>query len=88
MKLQDAIIKWSDTGCVELDLKKAIKYFNKKSIISKWHNEYTLCRYTHKNNLVLKVTITEQNAKYLIQKLNLVEIRSTIFVHGSTFKLK
>ena len=75
------------TGHCEVDMPKAIKYFTDKCFISRWHDNYTLVRTTHKRCLSLKVQIKKQDALELIKKLNLVEINSVAFRNASTFRV-
>ena len=93
MTLNDCIVTSPSTGECEINLDIAEKYFNNKSMISEYRGittdeptKYTLIRYTHKVNRVLKVEISESDALDLIKRLNLLELRNSFFHRGSTWK--
>ena len=88
MTLDDCVTDAPSTGECKIDLDIAEKYFNKKSLISEYNGVYRLIRFTHKYNVVLKVTISEKDAKELTERLDLVMIPNGIFAKASTYKLK
>jgi hypothetical protein len=87
-RLNDCIKDCPSTGPVALDMTKALKLFTKRCFISKYSEEYRLYRVTHKRMFSMKVTISEEDAKELIEKLQLVEHKSGTFKYGSTFLMK
>jgi len=85
--IDESIIKAPLSGMCEIDVEKAIKYFNNKCVIYKYKDTYTLVRTTHNNKrIVLKVKIKESDAKEIIKRNCLIELPDFIFKHGSTFK--
>ena len=76
------------TGLCEIDLDIAIKTFTNRCFISRWNNEYQLCRKKYKHIYAMKISISESDAKELIQKLDLIEEKSPIFRSGFTYYLK
>jgi len=88
MELRDTLITTPSIDICSIDIEKAVECFNKRCSISRWNNEYRLCE----TNLdftehILKVTISEEDAKKLIEKLSLIENKSDIFKNASTFRL-
>lgn len=84
MILNNCITEFHDTGPCPIDIEKAVKCWTKRCIISKWKDEYRIIRYTHKTNVAMKVTISSEDAKILIEKLDLHELPSGLN-SGSTF---
>lgn len=80
MKLSDAITDYKDTGICGIDVDKVCKCF-RLSTISRWHDQYRLVNLRAK----VKVTISKEDAEAIIQKLNLVDVKSGIFANASTF---
>jgi hypothetical protein len=87
MRLNDCIIDCPLTGECKIDLPIALKTFDKRCSISKWHDEYTLVRSIYKQCHSMKIKISENDALSLITELQLVEIKSLIFRNASTFIL-
>ena len=88
MTLNNAVIEYNSTGICKIDLALAIKHFTNKSCIhmDKRSKTYRLRRFTHKQNEVLKVEISEDQALELINKLNLIEFHNAFFRNLSTFR--
>ena len=84
MKLSDGIIDCPLSGICQINLDKIIKCFGKETTIVRWHQEYRLINKFAK----VKIKISIVNAKTLIEKLNLIEVKSAIFGNASTFMLK
>jgi len=82
------IIDFNEIGLCIIDVDKAVKGWTEKCSISRWHNKYRLIRIKYKKVIALKIKITEEQAKELINKLDLVEIKSETFTNGSTYRLK
>ncbi|MGL5126370.1 MAG: hypothetical protein ACRC6U_10400 [Fusobacteriaceae bacterium] len=85
------IKKYNETGVCEVDLPLVVKEWDSpRWTIQQWRDEFRL----HKKDLrsktrwLLKVEISEKDAKYLIKKLNLVKIKSSIFRNAFTWKSK
>ena len=87
----EAIIKHKDTENIEIDLTKAVKYFDDRCCISKWISdktlEYRLIR-TFRGHPQTKVGISNNDAEFLIKELKLLEVKNRIFRSGSTFYTK
>jgi len=88
MTLNDCVINYCETGECKLDLIKALKLFDVKCFISRYYNEYMLVRIRNKRSVALKIRIHEDDAKYLIKKLKLIEVRSATFRDASTFTIE
>ena len=88
MILNHCIIKFESTGICHIDMKKALKSFTKRCLISKYHEKYTLCRITHKRHFSMKAAISIEVARTLIDRLDLVEHKSAVLRYGSTFLMK
>ena len=84
MRLREAIINCPSTGICEIDLDKAVRCFGKLGFISRWHDEYTLVN----TRAGVKVAISKDDAMRLVELLDLVELKSGIFAHGSSFVRK
>lgn len=86
------ITKFEITGECEIDVKKVVKAWNDRFVISQWHDEFTLCRHAKnagnftKTNL--KVRISKQQAKELIVELDLFPNLSEFFKNGTTWRRK
>jgi len=89
MTLNDCVTKFCAAGTCGIDRDIAVKYFTDKSLIyhGKGNNVFRLLRYTHKRNRVLKVEISEADAKFLIGELGLVEVPSGFF-NSSDYVMK
>jgi hypothetical protein len=88
MTLKDCITKFETTGPCAIDVALAIKYFTKRCFISKWNNEYRLCRIIYKQILAVRIDISSEDAQEIIDTMGLVEHDSGIFFSGSTFLMK
>jgi hypothetical protein len=79
---------FNETGinCADIDLIK--KDWSHLWSISRWHNEYTIIKFLRKNSSIrkFKTKISEEQAKELIEKLKLLELKSGIFKNASTYK--
>ena len=87
MTLNKSILVFNETGPCSIDIDKAIKYFDKKSFISRWHDEYRLVRITNKRCVKLKVTISANDAIKLISELALEETVSPTFKNAATYRI-
>ncbi len=87
MNIKDAFTFIPDTGNCTMDVDKAVKLFDSKCFILRWHQEYRMIRAPRKNPN-FKVTIDSQDAKTLIKKLDLQECVSQVFRDASTFRLE
>ena len=85
MILNNCITEFHSTGPCSIDMDKAVKCWGKRCVISKWDEEYRIYRYTHKRHIAMKIAISVEDAKELIEKLNLEEQPSGIYNSGSTF---
>lgn len=88
MILNNCIDRFSKSGPCGINRKAALKCFTKRCFITKYKEEYRLIRVTHKRHFSMKVTIEPEDAKYLIEELDLVEHSSGTFNYGSTFLMK
>jgi hypothetical protein len=87
MILNKCITEFHDTGPCGIDIEKAVKCWTKRCIISKWRDEYRIVRYSYKRHIALKVTISVEDAKELISRLNLHELPGALN-SGSTFVMQ
>lgn len=80
--------EFKQTGDNEVDEDFVVKKWNHLWWISKYHNQYRLIKYVRKDspNTAIKLTITEIQAKNLIDKLDLQQVKSDIFTYASSFK--
>lgn len=74
---ENFIITFNITGACEIDVEKVISKWTYLWHISEWRNEesqWRLIKFIRKDspNTDLKITISEKQAKELIQKLNLI----------------
>jgi hypothetical protein len=79
MKLSDAI-EYQETGICPLDIKKVIKCWG-LSYISEYDGKFRLVNRWAR----VKVTISEPDARTLINKLGLVQSKSGLFALASTW---
>jgi len=87
MILNNCITEYYSTGPCPIDIEKAVKCWDKRCVISKWDEEYRIYRYTHKTHVAMKVTISTEDAKILIDRLNLHELPGALN-SGSTFVMQ
>jgi len=78
-------ITFVSAGTCTIDRDLVKRDWDKNCLITRWKDEYRLCR-TRYNNVYLKATISKEDALFLINQLGLLEFQS-IFKSGSTFKL-
>lgn len=92
-KLKDAFTDIPDIGACSLDRDKALSLYDKYCFITKYTTpgktkaEYRICRLKSKskNFRSLKLTIFEEDALFLIKKLELKEYKDVIFISSSAF---
>ncbi len=96
--MKESIIKFKDTGPVEVNtdivcmkfkkrrLRKGTNKICSETFISRWHDEYKLCDVSN-SKLYFKVAISRDDAAIIIDKLNLFEEKSGTFRHASTFRI-
>lgn len=84
MKLQDAITNWVFTGICDIDPVRAAKCLGKTGYI--YHhsgsNQWRLVN----TRAGVKVTISEEHAKKVIQLAGLKPIQHPLFVHVTTYE--
>ena len=88
--MSDAVIELPLTGCATLDLSNVVKNFNDECFISKWDNgkEVSFRLVAVRNNkMTLKTTISSEDALFLIDELNLVALRNSMFRMGTTYRM-
>ena len=91
--LIDAVTDMPDVGNCSLDLNKAIQLFDKYCVIvrgkdlSTGETSYRLFRIKAKakNFKGLKVTISNEDALFLLNSLDLVEVQSGMFRNSTAF---
>lgn len=91
--LIDAVTDMPDVGNCSLDLDKAIKLFDKYCVIVRnkdplrGEESYRLFRIKDraKNFKGLKVTISNEDALFLLNSLDLVEVQSGMFRNSTAF---
>jgi len=83
--MKRAVLKYELSGICEIDVKKAIKYWNLLCRVSRWKDEFYLCTFTPKGARKLKIRISEKDANCLIDELGLFEIQSNLFNSGKTY---
>lgn len=88
MKKEDSIIvgKFNQTGANTIDIDKVVKRWNHLYWIAEWrgNNSFRLIKFLRKDSGIttIKTTISPEQAKELINKLNLVSSNSGL---GSAF---
>lgn len=72
----------------EMDIKGLKKRWNHLYSISQWGDKYTLYKQKRKNSmsLAIKIILTPNQAREIIAELNLIQIRSTTYKVGSTWR--
>lgn len=82
------IKEYKTTGELELIIDEVVKKWNKNTRIYQWHNQYRLVEFLRKNSSItkLKINISEEQAKELIEKLNLKCIKDGLFNNAYTWK--
>jgi len=88
MRLNDCIDQFNDTDPCRINRKLVLKYFTKRCFISLYKKEYRLVRVTHKRHFSMKVIIEPKDAKYLINKLDLVKHSSATYNYGYIYLMK
>lgn len=73
------IIKFTETGDCNIDVKAAIKRWGKTWFISQWQNTYRLCHRT------MKIQISELQANEIIVALDLTPVQSPVFRSAKTW---
>jgi hypothetical protein len=82
----DGIIDGPDTGVCIIDIDKIISFWDKDTFISRWHDDYRICSGTE--NKQVKFTISEETAKSLIEKLDLVKVKMKPFLWAWSYMTK
>lgn len=78
-------IEYVDTGPCKLHRNIAVKRWNLLCRIYQYHNKYTLVELTPKGKPKFKVQIYENDALFLIEKLNLVMFKDSTFKNGCKY---
>ena len=86
MKLESCIIEAPSTGPCKIDIDKIARWWQKNSFISRWHDDYRIC--SGSKNRQIKFTITEADAKVLIEKMGLVRVAIKPFAHAWSYMTK
>lgn len=84
--MKKLIIKFVENGVCKIDVNQVVKMWNDKWRIYKWNEEYTLCFPFRKGSR--RITISEAQAKELISKIELISVKSTLLVSGTSFFTK
>lgn len=83
--MKKLIIEFNETGICEVDIDKIVKRRNDDFSIHQYHDEYTLVQQGRGKNYT-KVTISQEQAKLLIDKLKLLPIQSVMLRFGKSFR--
>jgi len=83
-KFEDTYIFRLQGNC-EINRELMVKKWDDKCFISQWKDEYTLSRVPRKGGCSFKISVSESDAKYLIEKLKLNNFKSVVFRSGSTW---
>ena len=83
--MKTAITNFVDVGECDIDLSLVIKKWTLLCRIIRYKDEYTLVEYTLKGKSKLKIKISEENANYLIKKLDLTYVSSNLFSNSGTY---
>lgn len=78
-------ITFRDTGICELDVKGVIKKFTLLNRIYQYGEEYYLMGYTPKCRRKLKIRISEEDARNIINALQLKPFRDDFFLRAVTY---
>ena len=84
--MKKLIIELAEVGICRIDVNQAIKMWNDKFSIYKWHDEYTL-RIPFRKDWK-GYSISEAQAQELIYKIGLISVKSTLLVSGTSFFTK
>lgn len=82
------IKKYNLKGELEIHLDEVVKDWDNRWCLSQWNEEFTLIKYKGKNQIEIKVRISNKDAFELIQSCHLVEEKSQVFKSGSTWRKK
>lgn len=79
---------FNDTVICEIYIERVIEKWNHLWFISRWHEEYTLCKQLRINSKIMqiKMQISEHQAKELIEKLHLSCNKSLCFNNAWTYR--
>ena len=79
---------FNETGVNYIDIDLLKKEWSHLWSVSRWHSEYTIIKFLRKNSSIrkFKTKISEEQAREIIEKFKLVELKSGIFKHASTYK--
>lgn len=89
LALADAVISdFQQTGICEIVIGEVVKRWNHLWKIYQWRDEFTLVKFIRKDSEIraLKVAISDQQARELIDKLNLNQYSNGIFKSSSVWK--
>lgn len=85
--MKKLITNFQQIGVCEVDVDKVVKAWTDKFMISQYHDDYTLVKFSRGANKV-QVKISKKQAEEIISKLNLCTIKSTMLVYGKTYRTK
>lgn len=78
-------IQFQNVGICKLDVKGVIKKFTLLNRVYQWLDEYYLMEYTPKCKRKMKIRISEEDAREIIESLQLRPFRDTFFVNAITY---
>ena len=86
--LDDIVTNFQSTGNCEFDIDLTVKKWNHTWSISQWRDEFTLCKHLRMGTpcMRFKFRISEEDARELIDRLNLTRGQSPIFNSGGTWR--
>lgn len=82
------ITQFNETGPCEVDIEKVAKVWTDKFSLIQYHEDYTLLKYGKGERPLMKVQVSETQAKEIIEKMNLLKVQNSVFVHGAEYKTR
>jgi ABC-type transport system involved in Fe-S cluster assembly fused permease/ATPase subunit len=83
--LKNFLVNYKKIGECLIDVEKCVEVFSKRYQISQWHDEYRLIKKTAGGNEVGRISISEDQAKQIIERLDLMPMGSPNFNHAKTW---
>lgn len=86
--IDELITKFKDTGICKVDIDLVCKKWNHLFFITQWEDEFRLIKQKRKDSPItaLKITVSELQARQIIERLNLKQTKSMTFRSGSTWR--
>jgi len=88
MDKQEYVTDFQDTGACTLDIELVVRDWTPRWWIAQWKEEYRLIQFGEEGSgeVLLKVTISTEQAKELIDKIGLTGLNDTPFASATSWK--